>query len=76
MIYRNFFNAEEKNLAQFSKNCETFYPKNLPLSSKKYGFGIRVQGSKRHRIPDPQHWLFQLRTEAFEDLEGMEAILY
>jgi hypothetical protein len=31
----------------------------LSQSSKNYGFGIRVQGSKRHRIPDPdpQHWL-------------------
>ncbi len=27
-------------------------------SSLTYGFGIRIQGSKRHRIPDPdpQHW--------------------
>ncbi len=41
----------------------------MSLSSQKYGFGIRdpektysgsrIQGSKRHRIPDPdpQHWL-------------------
>ncbi len=35
-----------------------FLPKKLSLSSQKYGFGIRdprsgIQGSKRHRIPDP-----------------------
>jgi hypothetical protein len=40
-------------------------PKKLSISSRKYGFGIRdpektysgsrIQGSKRHRIPDPQH---------------------
>jgi hypothetical protein len=45
-----------------------FFPKKLSLSSQKYGLGIRdpektysgsrIQGSKRHRIPDPdpQHW--------------------
>ncbi len=40
-------------------------PKRLSLSSQKYGFGIRdpektysgsrIQGSKRHRLPDLQH---------------------
>jgi hypothetical protein len=24
--------------------------------------GSRIQGSKRHRIPDPQHWNLQTRT--------------
>ncbi len=59
-------------MAQFSKNYWT-WPKNLSLSSKKYGFGIRdprsgiqdpdlfriwFQGS-RSKIPDPdpQHWM-------------------
>jgi hypothetical protein len=38
----------------------------LSISSQKYRLGIRkkpiphlgsrIQGSKRHRIPDPQHW--------------------
>jgi hypothetical protein len=35
-----FWNAEEKNVGQFSKNYRTFLPKNLSLSSQKYGFGI------------------------------------
>ncbi len=51
------------------KELKNFLPKKLSLSSQKYGFGIRdpentysgsrIQGSKRHRIPDPdpQHWL-------------------
>ncbi len=42
-----------------------FLPINLLLSSQKYGLGIRdleklipenrIRGSKKHRIPDPQH---------------------
>jgi hypothetical protein len=48
-----FWNAEENNLGQFSKNYRIFYPKFFSPSSQKYGFGIQVQGSKRHRIPDP-----------------------
>jgi hypothetical protein len=58
-----------KNWASFQRIIELL-PKNLSLSSQKYGFGIRDpektysgsrilnQGSKRHRIPDPetQHW--------------------
>ncbi len=61
-----FWNVEEKNLGQFWKNYRTFYPQKMSLSSKTYGLGIRdpektysgsrIQGSKRHRIPDPQHW--------------------
>jgi hypothetical protein len=67
-----FWNAEEKNLAQFSKNYRTFYPKICHQALKIWGWDpgseirkktysgsrIRVQGSKRHRIPDPdpQHW--------------------
>jgi hypothetical protein len=46
-----FWSAEEKNLGQFSKNYRTFYPKNLSLSSQKYGFGIRDPGIKKE--PDP-----------------------
>ncbi len=70
--YYIFWNAEEKNLGQFSKNYRSFLPKILSLSSQKYGFGIRdlgfkiqdqektyfgsrIQGSKRHWIPDWQH---------------------
>ncbi len=65
-----FWNAEENNLSQFSKNYRTFDPK-FVNKSQKYGFGIRdprsgirdpkkiysgsrIQGSKRHRIPDPE----------------------
>ena len=47
----NFWNGEEKNLGQFSKNYRTFYPKKLSLSSQKYGFGIRYPGSE---IRDPE----------------------
>jgi hypothetical protein len=58
----------KKKFGLIFKYYRTFYPKKLSLSSKKYGFGIRdpektysrsrIQGSKRHRIPDPdlQHW--------------------
>jgi hypothetical protein len=62
--YFIFEKLKKKNLGQFSKNYRTFYPKKLSLSSKKYGFrirdpektysGSRIQGSKRHRIPDPE----------------------
>jgi hypothetical protein len=54
--------------ANLQKKLLNFLPKTLSLSSQKYRFGIRyqgsgknlsrIQGSKRHRIPDPdlQHW--------------------
>ncbi len=45
-----FWNAEEKNLGQFSKNYSTFYPTIMSLSSLKYGFGIR---DPRSGIRDP-----------------------
>ncbi len=45
-----FWNAEEKNLGQFSKNYRTFYPKNCHYVTKIW---VWDQGSKRHRIPDP-----------------------
>ncbi len=48
----NFWNAEEKKLGQFSKNCKTFYPKVVTKLSK-----IRVwdmgSGKNLFRIPDP-----------------------
>jgi hypothetical protein len=47
-----FLNAEEKNLGQFSKNYRTF-SKNLSLSSKKYGVGIRDPERNLFWIPDP-----------------------
>jgi hypothetical protein len=52
-------------------------PKKFSLSSQLYGFRIRdpvsgknisrIQGSKRHRIPDPdpQHWLQDLTRDYF-----------
>jgi hypothetical protein len=61
-----FLNAEEKIWASFQRIIELFTQK-LSLSSKRYGVRIRdpektysrsrirVQGSKRHWIPDPQH---------------------
>ncbi len=52
-----FWNAEEKNLGQFSKNYSTFYPTICHWSSLKYKFGIRIRdlGSRKNlfRIPDP-----------------------
>jgi hypothetical protein len=50
-----FLNAEEKNLGQFSKNYEAFYPKNchLALKNMALGFGIRDPGSGKKPIPDP-----------------------
>jgi hypothetical protein len=48
-----FWNAEEKNLAQFSKNYRIFYPKICQLSSKKYGFGIPDPGPGVEKAPDP-----------------------
>ncbi len=44
-----FFNAEENNLAQFSKNYRTFYlkvKKKLSVSSQKYRFGSKGTGSR------------------------------
>jgi hypothetical protein len=53
--------------ASFQRNILLF-TKNLSTSSQNDGFGIwdpeksysgsriRVQGSKKHRIPDPEHW--------------------
>ena len=55
----------KKNLGKFSKNYRTCYPKNCQkaLQNMVLGSGIRdpekthsgsrIQGSKRHRIPDP-----------------------
>jgi hypothetical protein len=30
--------------------------------------GSRIQGSKRHRIPDPQHWLIVADPDSHPDL--------
>jgi hypothetical protein len=65
--YFIFEMVEKKNLGSFSKNYRTFYSKicHQPLKNIDLGSGIRkkpipdpglrirVQGSKRHRIPDP-----------------------
>ncbi len=52
-----FWYAEEKNLAQFSKNYGSFYPKNCHQALKNVGLGsgIRDPGSGKNlfRIPDP-----------------------
>ncbi len=63
------WNAKEKNLAQFSKNCLSFYPKNFQYGLKNMGLGsgirdpgseirdprsgIRDPGSEKKPIPDP-----------------------
>ncbi len=68
----HFFNVEEKNLANFKKIIELFTQKIVTKLSKiwvrdpgseirdpeKTYSGSRIQGSIRHRIPDPdpQHW--------------------
>jgi hypothetical protein len=69
-VFLTFFVATNftklSNLSQLTKNYSTFYPKKLSLSSQKYlrvrdpGYEIRdtrIQGSKRHLIPDSQHWI-------------------
>ncbi len=45
---------KKKNLDQFSKNYRTSYSNTLPLSSQKYGFGIRDPRSGKKPIPDPE----------------------
>jgi hypothetical protein len=62
--YINFELVKKKLWANLQRIIELSTQK-LSLSSQKYGFGIRdpektnsesrIQGSKRHRIPDPQH---------------------
>jgi hypothetical protein len=45
----------EKNLAQFSKNYRTFFPK-IVMKLKKYGIGIRDPGSAtlhNTSVPEP-----------------------
>jgi hypothetical protein len=64
----SYFIFELVNWANFQRIIEVFTQKNFTILSKIW-FGIRdpektysgsrIQGSKRHRIPDPdpQHWL-------------------
>jgi hypothetical protein len=66
--YLSFEMLKKKIWANFQRIIELFTQK-LSLSSQKYGFGIRdpektypyhgsrIQGPKRHQIPDPQHCL-------------------
>ncbi len=51
----NFWNAEEKNLAQFSMNYITFYPKlcHQALNSKGLGSGIPDPGPGVKKAQDP-----------------------
>jgi hypothetical protein len=61
-----FLKCWRKKFGPIFKELYNFLPKKLSLSSQKYGFGIRdpgsrktypgsrIQGSKRHRIPDPR----------------------
>ncbi len=58
--------CRRKKFGPIFKELYNFLPKKMSLSSQKYGLGIRdpentysgyrIPGSKRHRIPDPQHW--------------------
>ncbi len=82
--YFSFEALKKKIWANFQRIIELFLPKKLSLlSSHKYGFGIRdpektysgslIQGSKRHRIPDPdpQHW-WKWQFLCLEQLEFCE----
>ncbi len=55
--YYFIFEMLKKEICPIFKELLKFLPKHFSLCSQIYGFGI--QGSKRHRIPDPdpQHWL-------------------
>ncbi len=41
------------------KNIWASFQRILELFTQKFGFGIRVQGSKRLRIPNLLHWAKQ-----------------
>ncbi len=72
-----FSTGTENCLSQLTKNYYTFYQK-LSLNSEKYGLGIRdtrsgknlsrIQGPKKHRIPDPdpQHCLLKALIRTLE----------
>jgi hypothetical protein len=66
-------------LGQFSKNCWSFYPKNVQYALKYMGLGsgIRdprsgIQGSKGtgSRIPDPQHCLLGLLAPLADEVRA------
>ncbi len=71
-IFCYFWNAGKKIWPNFQRIIELFTQKVVTKPSK-YGFGIRDpektysgsrnQGSKRHRIPDPQHCCVCAETE-------------
>jgi hypothetical protein len=62
------FEMRKKKIWANYQRIKELFTQKLSLSSQEYGFGIRdpektysgsrMQGSKRHRIPDPepQHW--------------------
>jgi hypothetical protein len=52
-----FFKCWRKKLGPVFKELYNFLPKNLSLSSKKYGVGIRDPGSE---IRDPEKNLFRI----------------
>jgi hypothetical protein len=70
--YFIFENLKKKNLGQFSKNYRTFtqtivtklsniwvWDPRSEIRDRKITYsGSRIQGSKRHRIPDPQYCIF------------------
>ncbi len=78
------------------KDFKCFNPKKMFLSSRKYDpsrssririliffYPSRIQGSKRHRIPNPQHWYLrrhkifkgdncECETDAFETEDALQ----
>ncbi len=71
-----FLKCRRKKFGPIFKELLNFLPKRLSLSSQKYGFGIRdpektysrIQGSKRHWIPDLQHCCQHRQTLSEEHL--------
>ncbi len=71
-----FFNwGRKKNWANLQRITELIIKKIVNTALKNIGLesgiwkkpipdvGSRIQGSKRHRIPDPQHWEKATRTK-------------
>ncbi len=62
-----YWNAQEKIWASFHRIIELL-PKNLSLTSQKYGFGIRKKPIpdlgpwvNKAPDPDPKHWIFPIK---------------
>ncbi len=69
-----FWTGKENFLSQNTKNLLS-YQKDMGLGSEikdpeKTYSGSRIQGKKRHRIPDPQHWFLGSWHVFLLDLAG------